>query len=124
MSSKTKPTIVWALYTVSLVAVLTSFFGIVLAYVWRGSDPNYKEVYDKQIRRFWTAGIGWALGLTLFVFAAFTDTRPAGSGVSLLGNVGLLIIIITQLWFALSALISMFLIPAPSSNGKTPRKFA
>ncbi|WP_152610721.1 hypothetical protein [Ruegeria sp. ANG-R] len=124
MSDKTKPTIVWALYTASLVAILTTFIAIVLAYVWRRNDPSYKAVYDKQIRKFWTAGVGWALGLSVFAFAAFTDTSPAGSGVPLLGNVGLLIIVITQLWFALSSLISMFFIPSPSDMGQAPQKFA
>ncbi|MTH99958.1 hypothetical protein [Roseibium sp. RKSG952] len=124
MSSKTKPTIIWALYAASLVALLTSFIAVSLAYSWRKTDPGYKVVYDQQIRRFWIAGIGWALGLLVFVFAAFTDSSPAGSGIPLLGNIGLLIIVATQLWFALSAMISIFLVPQSSNSGRAPQTFA
>ena len=124
MSTKTKPTIIWALYTASLVAIMTTFIAIIMAYVWRRYDPCYKVVYDKQMRRFWTASLGWALGLLLFVVAAFTDTRPVGSGIPLLGNIGLLIIIVTQLWFALSSLISMFSLPEPTDAGNTSQRFA
>ncbi len=124
MSNKTRPLIVWALFTASLVAIFTSFIAIILAYVWRKSDPGYKVVYDKKFRRFWTAGLGWALGLSLFSITAFTDTRPAGSSVPLLNNIGLVVIVVTQLWFALSAFISMFNIPAPTEIGVSLRRFA
>lgn len=124
MSTKTKPTIIWALYTTSLFAVLTSFPAIVLAYIWRRTDPGYKLVYDKQIRKFWTAGLGWAVGISLYLFAAFTDTRPAGSGMPPMANIGVLIIIATQLWFAVSSLIAMFTIPAPQDTRVGSEKFA
>lgn len=124
MSTKTKPTMIWALYTASLFALLTSFPAIVLAYVWRRMDPAYKPVYDKQIRKFWTAGLGWAVGISLYLFAAFTDTRPAGSGLPPMANIGVLIIVATQLWFAVSSLIAMFRIPAPLDTRGRSERFA
>ena len=108
MSSKTKPTLVWALYASSLAAGLTSFPGVALAYVWRKSDPEFKAVYDKQISRFWMAGLGWLLGIAVILATVITDTTPAGSGIPVMGYVGVLIIVVTQLWFGIAALISMF----------------
>ncbi|WP_121634516.1 hypothetical protein [Tropicibacter alexandrii] len=117
MSPKSKPTLVWALYASSLAAGLTSFVGVALAYLWRSGDPEFKAVYDKQIRRFWMAGLGWILGILVIVATVATDTTPAGSGMPGMGYVGVLIIVLTQLWFGISALVS---IVATLWSGNTP----
>lgn len=113
MSDNLKPKLIWSLYAASLAAVLTSFVAIVLAYFWRRSDVANAQSYDKAIKKFWRAGMGWAVGLGLIVLAAFTDTSPMGSEKPLLFNIGLLTILLTQLWFALSSLIAIFTTPKP-----------
>ena len=124
MNSKARTTIIWGLYAASLVAILTTFVAIILAYVWRKGDPEAKAVYDKQIRRFWTAAIGWVVGLAVIVVAAATDTAPAGSGMPLLGNIGVLIIVAVQLWFGVASLVSMIISLVSSDGGQKPRQFA
>lgn len=124
MSSATKPTLVWALYASSLAAGLTSFVGVALAYLWRSSDPEFKAVYEKQIRRFWMAALGWLLGILVIVATAVTDMTPAGSGMPMMGYVGVLIIVLTQLWFGISALISMIAILWSGNTPAAPRAVA
>ena len=124
MTSKTKTVIIWALYAASIAAILTTFIGIALAYVWRRGDPGSRAVYDKQIRRFWTAGMGWAVGIAVIVLAAITDTAPAGSGMPLLGNIGLLIVIATQIWFCISSIISLITTSLSSDDGQQPKQYA
>lgn len=125
MSSKTKPTLVWALYATSLAAGLTSFPGVGLAYLWRNSDSGFKAVYDKQIRRFWMAGLGWLLGIAVILATVMTDTAPIGSGMPVMGHVGVLIIVATHLWFGISALISMIgTMLSPDGGPKAPASFA
>lgn len=56
-----KATAVWVLYLVALFTGLTMIVGVILAYVFRGSAPDWlRSHYNAQIRVFWW-GVVWVV---------------------------------------------------------------
>ncbi|WP_147110313.1 hypothetical protein [Tateyamaria sp. syn59] len=103
-----KPTLVWALYSAGIAAILTPFIAVALAYIWRGkAEAPARMQYDTQIKVFWRCGLIWLIAFAVMVVGVVTDTSPAGSGMSTLFAVGLLIALAGQLWFTVRSLIGL-----------------
>ena len=103
-----KPTLVWALYVASIVAIITPFIAIIFAYIWRGKADAYaRAIYDTQIRVFWRCGLMWLIAIVIMAIGVTTDTSPVGSGISALFTVGLLVAMAAQLWFTVRSIIGL-----------------
>jgi uncharacterized membrane protein len=67
-SSPTNARIVYILYLISLAFGITGIIGVVLAYVDRGSGPEWLESHRRyQIRTFWIGGLYILIGTVLSV---------------------------------------------------------
>ena len=103
-----KPTLVWALYVASIIVTLTSFIGVIFAYMWRGkADAQARAIFDTQIRVFWRCGLIWLIAIVIMAVGVTTDNTPVGSGISTLFAIGLLIGIGGQLWFTVRSIIGL-----------------
>jgi uncharacterized membrane protein len=75
------PTIVSILYLLSFVTGLTGIIGIILAYVWRGDNPDGWEAshYTYHIRTFWYGLLGSVVAviLTIVVIGIFIGMAVA-----------------------------------------------
>ncbi len=74
MSARTRDTstrvkIVWGLYILTVLAGVTAIIGVVLAYVWRDSDPAdpLNSHFAKAIRVFWITAAIMVAGIVLSV---------------------------------------------------------
>jgi uncharacterized membrane protein len=67
--SKAIPMAVYLLYLASFVTGVTALIGVVLAYVTRGSGPDWLETHFRyQIRTFWLGLLYSAIGFLTMIF--------------------------------------------------------
>ena len=117
-----KPTLVWALYTAGIAAILTPFIAVGLAYLWRGkADADSRAQYDTQIKVFWRCGLGWLAAFVIMAVSLTVDLQYDANGVAteagipLMFSVGILVGIAAQIWFTIRSLwglIKSFSAPA------------
>ena len=66
-----KARVVWILYVATILLGVTSFVGVVFAYIWRSGTPDgslFKKHFDGQISLFWTCLIFGLATVILFIF--------------------------------------------------------
>ncbi len=87
-----RPTIVALLYLASFVVGITGIVGVVLAYVWRGDNPEPWEAshYTYQIRSFWIGLAASVLGVLLLII-----------------GVGFLILLGVAVWVIVRSVVSL-----------------
>lgn len=100
------PAIVYGLYLLGLVTVLTIPIGLIVALSNKGSaGPRTRSHYVFQAGTVWTALGWWVIGGLMLVLGAVLSVILVGVPIFL---VGLLIFAVGHLWFALRCILGSY----------------